>query len=335
MEINHDLRSLIMSSTDTRKEVASRPGTFVIPFYADQSRSVEYLKETLDSLFAQTDQNWNAVIIDDASPGDSHKAFLKEIETQHPNKIKVLWQKVNQGQGTCRNLAIRWAFEQGSPFILFNDADDISHPDRLQVTREIFLEHPTVDLVYSSFLVIDENSQLVPRDRITPSVVEIIEANETHPVEGYNAWIEIGTVTGFACLPSSTAVRTAIAFRCPFPHERVSEDSYAWMLIAACGNEFRFTPQIPTLYRIPHDKAGSTHRTRVGRKKFYEEKARVDTNAFLDALQIALDRGTVPLDQAEDLKLKFFNRLATSLIKEDEAELAEYYMNMMLSEAQR
>lgn len=313
-----------------QERIATSPAAFVMPFYADQECSERYLGEAIEGLFAQTDQNWKAIIVDDASPNYSAKEYLQTLEEKYSQHVTVLRRKNNGGPGQCRNIAIQWACEKNYPIILFNDSDDISHPDRLKVVREIFYAYPTVDLAYSTFEVIDEHSQLVPTERLSPSIAEIIQSLEAEPVEGYNAWIKIGTVIGFACLPSSTAVRSTIARKCPFPEERVSEDSYAWMHIAAEGNEFKFTPLVPSLYRIPSDKAGSTQRSRIGKKKFYQEKARVDRDGFFNALKIALEKGTISHEQANDLRANFFRRLIETLTKEKEAELVQIILEEWL-----
>ena len=191
--------------------------------------------------------------------------------------------------------------------------------------RKTFLENPTVDVVYANFTIIDEFGHVTSDDEVAADILEIIDANDTNPVEGYNAWIKIGTVTGFACLPSATAVRTSIAYACPSPDERVSEDSYLWLNVAARCNEFKYIKSMPSLYRIPSDKRDSTHRVRIG-KTFYREKARVDTNGFLNAINIALEKQTISPDDVNSLKSKFFRRLAETLMKEKEPELAEKYL---------
>lgn len=314
---------------DSSEKIEQSPATFVIPFYGDQERSLEYLDKTIGGVFAQEDPNWQIVLVDDASSKPSVQNYLRNLTQQSP-KITVLWQKTNRGQGICRNRAIEWAWQRGSSIILFNDADDISSPQRLKVVRETFLQYPNVDLIYSSFIVIDENDRPIPRSQIAEDILEIIDANTTDPVEGQNAWIKIGTVTGFSCLPSSTALRTSIAYRCPFPDERVSEDSYVWMLIAAQCNEFKYLDCIPSLYRIPSDKKTSTHRERIG-PTFYREKARVDTNGFFQAIAIALERKTITPGQVDGLKAQFFRRVAETLQKEHELELAQIYMQRAAS----
>jgi hypothetical protein len=81
-----------------------------------------------------------------------------------------------------------------------------AHPRRLEVTKDLFLENPQIGVVYSTFEIIDEKNNLTPIERITTSILEILESH-THPLEGKDVWIKMGTETGYTNLTSSTAVR--------------------------------------------------------------------------------------------------------------------------------
>ncbi len=80
----------------------------------------------------------------------------------------------------------------GAPFILYIDDDDRSDPGRLEETRAAFLSAPDVNVVYSGFDIIDENSELVPEEKISDSIREIIEGHKNNVIEGENSWIRIG-----------------------------------------------------------------------------------------------------------------------------------------------
>ena len=95
--------------------------------------------------------------------------------------------------GTARNKGVQYANAIGAPFILFNDSDDISDPRRLELVRKAFEEDDTVNVVYTSFDVIDENDNIVPPDKVNMSVQEIIDGHKVDVVEGENAWISIAT----------------------------------------------------------------------------------------------------------------------------------------------
>src|ERR671932_508798 len=102
-----------------------------------------------------------------------------------------------------------------SAFIIPYYASGYEQQDR----RKILLENPKVDVVYSTFEVIDENNRLIPIEKISSPILEILESHVQSPPEGNNIWIKMGTETGITNITSSTAVRIKFAYRCPFPNE--------------------------------------------------------------------------------------------------------------------
>jgi hypothetical protein len=295
--------------------------TFVMPHYSDHGRATGYLEAALEGLRAQTDPDWRLVIVDDASPRAQDRAHLRERAAASEGGIVLLQQEVNRGQGVCRNIGARWAEAQGSDIVLFHDADDVSHPRRLEVTRRTFAEHPEVDFVYSPFVVIDESGHPVPESQLTPSVREILESHRDGPVEGSDAWIRMGLDTGYTTLTSTVAVRTELAVAHPFPDVRGSEDMHTWFRMSAGGTCLVCLDEIPSRYRIPQNVTGSSDRARIG-APYYRRKAEVDTAGFLQAIGIALERERIGLAEVARLQNGFRRRLALTLQREGQAELA-------------
>jgi len=296
---------------------------FIMPAFIPQSGDYLYfLQESVKGLLAQTDPDWRLVIIDDGSPlSGKLDYYLRALAHEEPHRVQIIRERINRGAGHCRNVGIRWAADQHAPFVLFNDADDISNERRLEVTRQWFMDE-AVSVVYSTFRVIDESSREVQKDRLTASIAEILEAHCSAPVEGHHSWIRMGIESGYINLTSTTAVRTKVAMRCPFPEERVSEDMHTWFRYGAAGGRFVFAPDIPTDYRIPQYATGSSVRQRIG-SCYYAEKARVDTDGFKVALSMALEDGTISIPKAAEILQRFFNRLAETMSKEGQNELAQ------------
>lgn len=297
--------------------------TFVMPHWRDENDiTKKYLDETLETIFNQTDSNWQLVIVDDLSPCKEAVDYLDEVQAKHSDKIHIIKKTTNDGPGHCRNIGIRWAYENNSPFVAFLDADDLSDPKRIEVARKIFVENADASVVYSTFKVIDENSNIVPDDKLSPSIIEITDGHKHNPPQGPNAWIEIGTTKGYTNLTSATVVKTELAYKYPFPPEKVSEDSHAWMRYSSGGNSFVYTPEVPTLYRIPQNTAGSSSRSREGGKSgFYRAKARVDIDGFSRAVEIALTNGKIKVEQRDELMVKFLLKLADTIQQEQEIEI--------------
>src|SRR5919197_645714 len=305
---------------------------FIIPYYANgyelqQGRRKLLIDDTIEGLFLQTDKDWFAIIVVDMPRTKEANDYLIQLKQKYYPKIDVIFLEQNVGPGVSRNLGVIKALERGHTIILFNDSDDISHPKRVEVVKKIFLDNPLVDVVYSTFEVIDENNRLTPIEKISSPILEILESHVQNPLEGNNVWIKMGTETGITNITSSTAVRIKFAYQCPFPNEKASEDFHSWIRMSAFGANFKYTSSIPTKYRIPSFMKYQASRTRIGPSNFNQIKARVDSDGFYKATEIALARNIIKPEEIPMIKAKFYKRLAKSMRREMENELANELLN--------
>jgi glycosyltransferase involved in cell wall biosynthesis len=109
----------------------------------------KYLREALDSLLAQTYQNWEVIFWDNRST-DSSAAICKSYGDP---RIRYFCAKEHTELGTARILAFQ---EIRGEFVAVLDADDISHPERLARQVEFLRAHPDVALVGSWARYIDQ-----------------------------------------------------------------------------------------------------------------------------------------------------------------------------------
>lgn len=89
--------------------------SIIIPIY----NSEKYLKKCLDSVINQTLEDIEIICIDDCSTDNSRK-ILEEYKAKD-NRIKLLFNKENKGQGYTRNIGIDTAIGE---YIGFIDSDD-------------------------------------------------------------------------------------------------------------------------------------------------------------------------------------------------------------------
>lgn len=99
-----------------------------------------YLRESIDSVLAQTCEQWELICIDDCST-DGSLDVIKEY-AQRDHRIKVMQTPANSGQSVARNLGLQTA--QGE-FTLMLDADDLLSPDALDSAWQSHLLHPETD----------------------------------------------------------------------------------------------------------------------------------------------------------------------------------------------
>ncbi|MBQ3172566.1 MAG: glycosyltransferase family 2 protein [Mailhella sp.] len=108
----------------------------VIPHY----NCFQYIKEAIDSVKAQTYENWEIIIMDDGST-DTPFEELKKLEEEN---IKVFSQE-NQGPAAARNAAI--ALSCGK-YILPLDADDKIAPTYMEKAIPILENDSDIGIVY-------------------------------------------------------------------------------------------------------------------------------------------------------------------------------------------
>jgi len=97
------------------------------------------LVSAIDSILKQTLLDIELIIIDDHSTDNS----LKLIETRKGNRIRLF---NNNGEGIADALNTGLSHAQGR-YIARMDADDISHPARLEKQHDFIVNHPNIDVV--------------------------------------------------------------------------------------------------------------------------------------------------------------------------------------------
>lgn len=87
-----------------------------------------YLEECLESLFAQTFQNFELICVNDASKDDLTLQILGNYQNRYSN-MKVLHLEQNVGAGEARNLGFKEAVGE---YIFFLDSDDVYAKELLE-----------------------------------------------------------------------------------------------------------------------------------------------------------------------------------------------------------
>lgn len=116
----------------------------------------KYLDESIQSILNQTFNDFEFIIINDASTDNS----LKLINDYHKKdkRIILINNKKNMGVAKSRNNGMMIA---KGKYIATFDADDVSFPKRLEIQFNYLEKNPQIFLVGGSAVIIDENGKKI------------------------------------------------------------------------------------------------------------------------------------------------------------------------------
>ena len=136
----------------------------------------DYLKETLDSVLAQTYKDYEIVIVDDGST-DGTADLIKNAGFKN---LQYHWQE-NQGESAARNKLFELA---KGDYLTFIDSDDLLFPYAVEELVKTLEPYDPDTIAYSSYIGIDETGAEVKRKkRRLPSgkiTVELFEHIYVH-----------------------------------------------------------------------------------------------------------------------------------------------------------
>jgi glycosyltransferase involved in cell wall biosynthesis len=112
------------------------------------------LIKALDSLICQTENDWEAIIVDDESKDDT---YLKVLPFLHSNSNIKYIRKIHGGESSSKNEGIS---SSSGKYITFLDSDDEYDPVHLQTRKEILAKDPSIRFLYGGTRII--GNQYVP-----------------------------------------------------------------------------------------------------------------------------------------------------------------------------
>ena len=107
------------------------------------------IHETAESIFRQTNTNWEWVIVDDGSTDESWEVINKYAAED--SRVKVFKRdREPKGACTCRNIAVS---KSTCEFLIFLDTDDLLASFCIEQRLEAFRSNPTMDFIIFPMLM--------------------------------------------------------------------------------------------------------------------------------------------------------------------------------------
>lgn len=210
---------------ETLPDVADKTGmipkfSIIIPIY----NVAPYIRETLESVFAQTHRDFELICVDDGST-DGSGAILDE----YSGHARIIHQP-NKGVSAARN---RGLAEAKGEWVAFIDGDDLWHPHLLELVSEKAADD-SVDIVHFGITQFKEDARPVWKSCVECSV--------------YSGWFV------------QKVYRRALIDDLRFPSYRIGEDTSFMNRVCARARKAAFIPQ--RLYGYRQRGASSSHRVK-------------------------------------------------------------------------
>jgi glycosyltransferase involved in cell wall biosynthesis len=201
----------------------SRPlVSIIIPFY----NASLYAKHCLDSVMAQTYQDWEAICINHGSIDGGEEEVLSLAKTDP--RIRYLNNPKNAGVAFCRNMGVEVA--QGR-FIAFLDMDDAWHPLKLEKQLHVAL-----------------NTQ----SAITHTAYEVMDAfgNPTGKIIRSKAFLNYSSMLNYNFIGNLTAmVDTHKTGKITVPLIKKRQDYALWLSLMRNGHSATYLDEPLAFYR--------------------------------------------------------------------------------------
>jgi len=133
-------------------ETGTRPAVSIVtPVY----KAKEFIVNTMDSVRSQSFEDWELLLVDDASPDDSAEVIETYLKRTGDTRIRLIRMPENSGAATARNLAVEQARGR---YIAYMDADDLWESQKL--TRQIaFMKEKQAAFSFTGYEFADEEGR--------------------------------------------------------------------------------------------------------------------------------------------------------------------------------
>lgn len=137
----------------------------------------QYLERCLESVFSQTDERCEVILVDDGSTDNSGQ-ICDRYQLKYPSQCRV-YHKENQGAYPTRNYALDRA---NGEYLWFIDPDDYIEPKSIESLRLIIAENNNPDIIIAAYRrCTDTWTGEIENQEQSPHIV----SGEEYLVEGY------------------------------------------------------------------------------------------------------------------------------------------------------
>jgi len=144
------------------KTYAAPTVSVIMPVY----NAVAYVREAIESVITQTLPVHEIIVVDDGSTDGTSELLLKYAHSESPTLAGIRYfRRKHKGAAAARNFGARRAT---GTILAFQDADDWSHPNRLELQLRYLAEYPGHDICHTAVETVSARSGKRLRNSVGP-----------------------------------------------------------------------------------------------------------------------------------------------------------------------
>ena len=190
-----------------------------------------FIKLTIESVLNQTYQNWELIIIDDASSDGSVK--IAESFATKDERINLIKLDSNKGPAAARNRGIK---EASGRYIAFLDSDDLWHKDKLE-KQIIFMQKNEYAFTFTGYEKIDDKGKKI---------------GNILPFKGQVAYCDLLKSNHIGCLTAMIDLKI-LGYKIYMPDIKKRQDQGLWLEILKEIDKAYCLNKVLGKYRIRKD----------------------------------------------------------------------------------
>lgn len=184
-----------------------------------------YIKETIESVLAQTYNNWEMIIVDDGSKDNSIKV-IKEYCLKD-SRIKLLTHENNENKGLVETVKLGIK-NSANEWIVFLESDDTITPNYLEKKLSIIKENPEVKFIFNDVNLFGNKERIRVYDDYFIKVKKNLSENP-YPNKQLKCFKHDNMVSTFSAVACKKELFDKIDYNSPI---NALLDYYLWMQIA-------------------------------------------------------------------------------------------------------
>lgn len=194
---------------------------------------VKQLKECIDSIYSQTYQNFEIIIIDDCSEDETNSIY----STYEDNRLKYILNENNLGNGLTRQKGFNAA---SGDFVIFIDDDDYFIDDEYFNKAIKIFENKSIDIICSNSYTYYESEDIYKRFTLN--------LNGLKSCADYLNNFQIKYLKPTSSFPAIFRKKTLD--KANFSNMKMMNDSSIYLRALAYGNLVYFNKEIIGVYRV-------------------------------------------------------------------------------------